>query len=281
MDGEWTVQIRAQVGEIVDALIADEMAVRTLLEYMHKPRVMVLLAERNLEDTESTVAETAVTSRLLKLGFDVVDRNAVDWSQARSVIETFGQIDRDRMAAIVSSAQADLIFAGRASSTLGQTPAALASAGIQSVQAVLSGRLYRNETGQVLAVHQTDATQAHINASVAAASALEAAADVVSQEVLSDVLQQWATLQTQAFRVELEVQGMGFRYQEDFLAYLRGQEMIKAVNDRGFVSGSFRLDVELEGRARNLASLLDGYASGGKTWAVASLSDSRVVLAPE
>lgn len=281
VDGEWEVSIRAQVSEIVDSIVQDKLATRFLLDAMNKPRVMVLLAEKNLDDSESTIAETAVTSTLLDLGFDVVDRNAVDWSQARSVIETFGQIDRDRMAAIVSSAQADLIFAGRASSTLGQANAALAGAGISSVQAVLSGRLYQSETGKVLAVHQSDATKAHINPNVAGAAALEEAADKVAREVLSDVLQQWASLQTQAFSVDLEVKGMGFRHQAEFLAHLRGQSIVKSVVDRGFSDGSFRLVVELEGRSRDLAALLDGYRSGESTWSVESLGDSRLVLATE
>ena len=279
--GEWELTIRAQVNEIVDALIADEMAIRILLDAMHKPRVMVLLAEKNLDDSESTVAETAVTSKLLDLGFDVVDRNAVDWTAARSIIETFGQIDRDRMASIVSSAQVDLVFAGRATASPGQTPSALASAGIQSVQAVLSGRLYRTETGQVLAVHQTDASKAHINASVAGANALKDAAEVVSTEVLGDVLEQWAALQTQALRVELEVQGMGFKHQEAFLTFLRGLDSVKHVTDRGFSQGAFRLDVELEGEARELAGKLDGYRSGDQTWSVGSLGPARLVLVAE
>lgn len=281
VDGEWEVTILAQVAEIVDSIVADQMAVRFLLDAMHKPRVMVLLAEKNLEDTESTIAETAVTSTLLDLGFDVVDRNAVDWSQARSVIETFGQIDRDRMASIVSSDKADLIFAGRAASTVGQANAALGGAGISSVQAVLSGRLYQSETGKVLAVHQGDATKAHINANVAGAAALEEVADKVSREVLSDVLQQWASLQTQAFSVDLEVKDMGFRYQAEFLAHLRAQSTVKSVTDRGFSNGSFRLVVEIDGRTRDLAALLDGFRSGDRTWTVESLSDSRLVLTTE
>lgn len=280
-DGEWEISILAQVDEIVDALIADEFAVRTLLEFMQKPRVMVLLAEQNLEDSESTVAETAVTSTLLDLGFDVVDRNAVDWNEARAIIETFGQIDRDRMAAIVSSEQADLIFAGRAVASKGEAPAALAKAGISSVQAVLNARLYRSETGKVLAVHQCDATKAHINSSVAGAAALEEAAQIVSREVLSDVLQKWAALQTQALTVELEMLDMGFKYQEEFLTFLRSQAMIRGVTDRGFSKGSFRLLVEVEGRSRALASLLDGYDAGDKSWTVESLSESRLVLSCE
>jgi len=281
LDGEWEVKILAQVAEIVDAMIADELAVRMLLDMMHKPRVMVLLAEKNLDDGESTVAETAVARTLLDLGFEVVDRNAVDWTQARQIIETFGQIDRDRMAAIVSPGQADLIFAGRATASLGAAAPALSGAGISSVQAVLSGRLYRSETGQVLAVNQCDASKAHVNPRVAGAAALEEAAAKVSQQVLSEVLQQWAELQTQAFSVDLEVKGMGFRHQEEFLGFLRGQETVKNVVDRGFSGGAFHLSVELDGRARDLARMLDGYRSADQRWAVESLSDARLVLAPE
>ncbi len=281
IDGEWLVHIDAEVGEILDAMIADELAVRALLDWMQKPRVMVLLAEKNLEDSESVVAETAVTRSLLDLGFDVVDRNAVDWSRAREIIETFGQLDRDRMAAVVSGATADLIFAGRARATPGQASGVVASAGLASVQAVLSGRLYRIDTGRVLSVHQTDATKAHVNSQVAGASALEQAALAVAHEVLKEVLQKWAALQTQSLEVEVEVRGMDFRQQSAFIEHLRSQAIVKSVTDRGLQGGVFRCEVQLDGRARNLAMLLDGFSAGGKSWMVETLSERRLVLAPE
>ncbi|MDP7026007.1 MAG: hypothetical protein QGI16_03645, partial [Candidatus Marinimicrobia bacterium] len=77
-DGLWMVTIEAEVTEILDQVLNDELAVQTLLNAMNRPKLVFLIREDNLIDnTPTDFAETKLLSMFYDKGFDVVDRQLV------------------------------------------------------------------------------------------------------------------------------------------------------------------------------------------------------------
>ncbi|MDP7060745.1 MAG: hypothetical protein QF416_09780, partial [Candidatus Marinimicrobia bacterium] len=77
-DGLWIVTIEAEVTDILDEVLQDELAVQTLLNAMDRPKIVFLIREDNLIDnTPTDFAETKLLSMFYDKGFDVVDRQLV------------------------------------------------------------------------------------------------------------------------------------------------------------------------------------------------------------
>ncbi len=280
LDGLVRVVIRARVGEILDQILEDKLAMELLISWLEKPRVMVLIAEDNVGDKSSNVAETTIAGALIENGFTVVDRDVLGaQGNPFALVNRFRETGGD-IPAELASLDVQLVLAGRATASEGETPEVMRKAGMVSVQADISARLYRTDNGEVLATHNEHGARAHINPTSAGTGALKEAAAGVHAKLLADVVTLWSLRQANTVPVEVEVHGLSFSRREALIASLEEVAGVTGVFERGFMNGIQRCMVEFEGRATDLAGLIDGLTLGDASWNVTLLSGGKIVLSP-
>ncbi len=272
VDGIINVLINAEVGEILDEVLRDRAAMELLLTWLSKPRVLVALTESNVGDESSRIAESAIAEELLKIGFNVVQ--GVDVGGASVVISALnGQ-------GVLNTGGAELILAGHASATEGNAPQVMKNAGMTTSQAVIQAKVYRSDNRNVLAVHRAQKSRPNINATAAGAEALGFAAEELAQMLISDVVKLWSLQQSNTVPVEIEFHQATFSVRGLLLDFLAKQEIIEQVNERGLMDGVFSCQVEVEGRAQDVATILDGFSAEGKAWTVTGMTSGKVILTP-
>ncbi len=270
-EGMVGIRIRAIVGDILDEVLRDRMAMELLLSWMSKPRVLVAINEESLGESGSRIVENTVTEELLELGFNVIQGK--DAGGTESVLGALSGDDGS-----FDASGADLIFAGSAIAEEASAPSALTAANMTSVQAVAEVRVYRADTRAVLASHHEIGSSYHINASVAGANALEQAAQKAVQSLVNDVVQTWSLQQSNTLPVEVVMNDATFKDRKVLMTFLEEQSFVKGVTEQGLMDGTFTCIVDVEGRAEILAEALDGFTSGKNTWQVTGLSSGKIVL---
>jgi ABC-type uncharacterized transport system ATPase subunit len=59
-DGLYTVVIQAEVTDILDEVVKDQLALDLLLSWVRHPRFMIMISEENIDDPTSIVADTEI-----------------------------------------------------------------------------------------------------------------------------------------------------------------------------------------------------------------------------
>ena len=168
-DGNWEIAISAEVTQILDQVMQDEVAMQTLLNSMNRPRIIFLLREENLIDnTPTDFAETKLLSMFYNKGFDVVDRQLVQALKGEPDYEQALSGNVAAAAKIAAMLGAEVIVIGTAKISSGGV-----FYGMTSGQADLNGKIVRADTGEILAVvPNAHGKKPHISASTAGVNAV-------------------------------------------------------------------------------------------------------------
>ncbi len=271
------VEIEAEVTAIFDELLKDEMALELLLDWLEKPRFMIMVEETNLEEP-SEAAETELTRKLAEKRFDLVSREQVkalrESRQARAAIDG----GASEAAAIAADFGAEMILVGKASTSAAEGVAVLESAGMKSAQAVFSARIVDAGSGRILASFTTHAPGLHISPQTAGAKALNKAASMMADSLAGMLLKRGSEMQLSARMIKLTVSGVDFSSFKSLKESLAEVTGVSAVHQRSFRAPVCELAVEFAGTAMDLATALEGYEIGAKKLSVSEVAGNTVSL---
>ncbi len=274
-DGLWTVEIRAEVTEILDEIVRNELALQTLLNSLSRPKIMFLIREENLIDnTPTDFAETKLLSMFYEKGFDVVDRQLVaalkgepDYDQAMS-----GNVAA--AAKIAGSLGADIIVIGTAKISSGGK-----FYNMYSGQADINGKIVRVDTGEILAVvPQARGKKPHISASTAGVNAVNEAAEILGREIIQKLILKWSTQQANFTKIYMVVKNADFGSYMMFESFLKAQTVpgIRNAYAKTLNDGVAEYEIEFEGNAQALAMGLSRTAPDGFNFKITGLSGNRI-----
>ncbi|MFQ6673406.1 MAG: hypothetical protein ACE5GH_01320 [Fidelibacterota bacterium] len=254
-DGLWVVTIEAEVTEILDEILRDEVAMQTLLDAMNRPKIVFLIREQNLIDNAPTdFAETKLISMFYERGFDVVDRQLV---QALKGEEGYSQAMAGNVAAAASIASqlgADVIVIGTAKISSGGKIYSMVSG-----QADINAKIVRTDTGEILAiVPQARGKKPHISATTAGINAANEAAEKLGHDIIAQLIRKWSTQQANAINVFLVLTNADFTSFVNMGAYLKSQSIpgIRSAFDKGLNDGVAEFQILFEGKSQELAMAL-------------------------
>ena len=274
-DGLWIVTIEAEVTEILDQVLQDEVAVQTLLNAMNRPKIVFLVREDNLIDnTPTNFAETKLLSMFYEKGFDVVDRQLV---QALKGGEDFSQAltgDVSAAARIAGQLGADIIVIGTAKISSGGKVYNMTSG-----QADINGKIVRTDTGEILAiVPQARGKIPHISPSTAGINAVNEAAGILGKDIISQLILKWSTQQANAINVFLVVTNLDFMGYMNLGNYLKSQMVpgIRNAFDKGFNDGVAEYQILYEGKSQELAMALMQNPPENVNMQIKGLSGNRI-----
>jgi Flagellar assembly protein T, N-terminal domain len=255
------VRINAEIA--LGRLSDDLTGIGILLDRMHKPRTMVMVAEQNIgrgvyawwlgaqgEQTDISVVENTFRDKFTKEGFEFIDHEI-----AAKEIEVTGAIRINDLSAaqaktLASQADAEVVIIGKAiAKRYGEI-----GGGRTSAQADLSARAMRIDTGQVIATATTHATAVHVSEIAAGAEALRKASNQAADELIEKILAVYAQETGGTRSVNITIMGLNktqfAKFKDVLLNRVRG---IRDLHERSFSGSTAKIFVNARDSAQTLS----------------------------
>jgi hypothetical protein len=257
------VRINAEVslGKLTD----DLSGIGILLGQMHKPRTMIMIAEQNIghdwnawwwghsEQTDMGVVENTFVDVFTQKGFEFIDHATA----AKEIRVTSAYKIQDLTTAqartLGNQADAEVVIVGKALSKLyGDI-----GGGMKSVQADLSAKAIRTDTGQVIAAVTTHAAAVHITPETAGIDALRKASQAAADQMLEKILAVYSREAGGTRPVNITITGLNKTQFVKFKDVLRNQVRgIKDLHERGFNGTTAKISVDSKSSAQVLSDEL-------------------------
>jgi hypothetical protein len=255
------VRINAEValGQLTD----DLSGIGILLGRMHKPRTIVMVAEQNIghgvtawwlgahgEQTDISVVENTFMDKFTEKGFEFIDHEIA----AKEIKVTGAYRVQDLSVAqaktLAAQADAEVVIIGKAIAKLyGEI-----GGGMKSVQADLSARAVRIDTGQVIATATTHAAAVHISEIAAGTDALKKASNQAADEMIEKILAVYAKETGGTRSVNITITGLNktqfAKFKDVLMNQVRG---IKDLHERSFSSTTAKISVDSKNSAQTLS----------------------------
>ncbi|NTW57910.1 MAG: hypothetical protein HGA43_01935 [Nitrospirae bacterium] len=255
-----TITAEVSLGQLSD----DLSAIGMLLGQMHKPRTMILVAEQNIgqewyawwwwspgtvhaSQSDMGIIDNTLMDKFNEKGFEMIDHQAA--SQEIKVTQAYNVQDLSAQQAktLGSQANAEVVITGKGLAKLYGN----VGGGLKSVQADLSLRAVRTDTGQVLATATTHAAAVHISEITAGNDALKKAATEAADQLTTKILAQYAKESGGTRSINITINGLNKTQFVKFKDVLRNQVRgIKAVNERSFQNGVAKMSVDSRSSAQ-------------------------------
>ena len=254
------VRINAEVS--IDRLTDDLTGIGILLGRMNKPRTMVLIAEQNVgqgvyawwaepqgQETDMSAVENAFTDRFTSKGFEFIDHEVAAKDIKVTKAYRIPNLSAAQAKALASQVDAEVVIIGKAVATLyGEI-----GGGMKSVQADLTARAVRVDTGQVIATVTSHAAAVHISEITAGNDALRKAANEAADDMIAKILAAYAKETGNTRSINITISGLNktqfVMFKDMLMNQVRG---IKDLHERSFTGTLAKISVD----SRNSAQML-------------------------
>ena len=279
------VRVRATVKDA--DLVSDLEAIGILLSRKNYPRLLVLVDEQIFVDEggeerapmslDVAITTTALMDALQPKGFRFVDPATVAMNTQANVAAAALAGNTEDAVLLGRSYQADVIVLGRTVAKQGAI-GKYRPAGMVSMQAVVSLRVLRADTGEIIARADESGAQLGPSPLVGARNAIRRVMQRLGANIEGQILDRWSADVTSDTTLELViVSGLGFSDVQKFMNllpyYVRG---VEGVVLRNFAEGMTMLELRFKGDATALASELSAKQWDEFAVAVAGVTANRV-----
>ena len=279
------VRINAEVA--LGQLTEDLTGIGILLGRMHMPRTMIMIAEQNIghewnawwwghsDQTDMGVVENEFIDVFTQKGFEFIDHATA----AKDIKVTAAYKIQDLTAAqartLGNQADAEVVIVGKALSKLyGEV-----GGGMKSVQADLSVKAVRTDTGQIIAAVTTHGAGVHITPETAGITAIRKAASEAAEELMGKILAVYAKETGGTRPVTITVTGLNKTQFVKFKDVLRNQVRgIKNLHERGFNGTTAKISVDSKNSAQILSDELVLKDFGGFSVEIVSSTPNALEL---
>jgi len=274
------VTIRAVVS--IGNLSEDLKAVGILLKRLDKPRVMVLIEEKNdalNEDTFLHQAEDTLIQMLSEKNFSFVDRKVI-YQMSGEEKAMLAQSENIKAATSFGIQQgAEILIIGEA--VVKKTKKSLSKmlGPMGSYRATVSLRAIKTDTGALLALANGTGVAVHINPLTGGNEAVKQAARRASEQLMNGLINRLNKEVGSVLSVQLVIAGLNDQLlvdlKNDLKSRIRG---VQDIQQRFFGDGVANLDVEIKGTAQMLADELTRKKFFKYNLSMVSYSPNRIEL---
>ncbi|MCK5148833.1 hypothetical protein KAR48_18915 [bacterium] len=266
-------------------LETDLDGIATLMRRKNMPRVMVMIQERNVGETngqysffeaDMNTAETVIMDVMMGKGFKFVDPTTVRANLKRQQAAAMLEGDPAKAASIAKTLGAEVAVTGKAIAKA--TEIEVFGAKQRSQQATVNLRAIRTDTGDIIATASAQGAFPHINDVIGGTRAIEKAGKKATEEIISKILERWSADVSQGTTLSLEVKGIsGFDQISSFKAsleyWVRG---LTSVNQREWSGEHALFEVIMTGNSDDLAQRLSGKKGNGFVVKVTGMTQNSV-----
>lgn len=258
------VRINAEValGQLTD----DLSGIGILLGQMHKPRTIVMIAEQNVgqawyawwwgihaEQSDMSIVENTFMDTFTQKGFEFIDPQVAAKDIKVTPAYRVQNLTVTQAKTLAGQADAEVVIIGQAVAKLyGDI-----GGGMKSVQADLSARAVRVDTGQVIAAATVHAAAVHISELTAGNDALKKAASQAADEIMGKILAVYAKETGGTRSINISISGLSKMQFVKFKDVLRNQVRgIKDLHERSFSGNTAKISVDAKGSAQSISDEL-------------------------
>jgi len=271
-DGTFEVRIKAVVS--LSSIKSDLVALKILLESMDKPRMMVVVREKN-----GRMAENKIITFLRKKTFEVVDPTSI----AAKLKESDKWIDEAAVGNPVAAAKlgalngAEYLITGNVIKSIGINKI-INQAGMKSGQATINATVINCSTGRVVASHSETSAAVHISDGVAMSKASEKAAEkLMDHHLFEKIITSFQDQINNGVQLDVVISKIKeYKTVKSIQQSIESFNNVVSVHKRSFHKGKLKLTVLFKGDADGFGHEIDGKLIFGKTLSVKEVSGSNV-----
>ncbi len=258
------VRINAEVslGQLTD----DLSGIGILLGQMHKPRTIVMIAEQNVGrewyawwwgvnagQSDMSIVENTFMDAFTQKGFEFIDPQVAAKEIKVTAAYRVQNLSVTQAKTLAGQADAEVVIIGQAVAKFyGDI-----GGGMKSVQADLSARAVRVDTGQVIATSTTHAAAVHISELTAGNDALKKAASQAADEMMGKILAVYSKETGGTRSINITISGLSKTQFVKFKDVLRNQVRgIKDLHERSFAGTTAKISVDAKGSAQTISDEL-------------------------
>jgi hypothetical protein len=257
------VRITADVS--LGKLNDDLSAIGVLMSQMHKPRTMIMIAEQNIGrdvnawwmgmhgETDMSVVEHSFMDKFTEKGFEFIDHEVASREIRVTAPYKVQDLSASQAKTLGTQADAEVVIIGKAvAKYYGEV-----GGGMKSVQADLSAKAVRTDTGQVIAASTTHAAAVHITEISAGTEALKKAANQAADDMMTKILAVYSKEVGGTRPIAITINGLTKTQFVKFKDVLRNQVRgIKDLHERSFTGATARISVDSKTSAQQLSDEL-------------------------
>ncbi len=257
------VRITADVS--MGKLNDDLSAIGVLMSQMHKPRTMIMIAEQNVDkevnawwvgghgEADLGVVENAFMNKFTEKGFEFIDHEVASKELKVTAPYRVADLSTAQAKTLGKQAEAEVVITGKAIAK----SAGDVGGGMKSVQADLTAKAVRTDTGQVIATSSTHAAGVHITEISAGSEALKKAANLAADDMITKILAVYSKEVGGTRPVAITVTGLTKSQFVKFKDVLRNQVRgIKDLHERGFSGATAKISVDSKSSSQVLSDEL-------------------------
>ena len=257
-------RINAEVA--LDELSEDLSGIGILLGRMNKPRTMVLIAEQNVgkdiyawwvdpqgQEADMSAVETAFMDKFTEKGFEFIDHEVASKDIKVAKAYRIANLSTTQAKVLAGQVDAEVVIIGKAIAKLyGDI-----GGGMKSVQADLTARAVRVDTGQVIATANTHAAAVHISEVTAGTDALRKAANEAADDMIVKILAVYTKETGSTRSINITITGLNKTQFVKFKDVLKNQVRgIKDLHERSFAGTLAKISVDSKNSAQMLSDEL-------------------------
>lgn len=273
-DNTFYVKIQAVVS--LAGIKADLAALKILLESMDKPRMMVVIREKNARN-----AESAIIDYLTEKGVELVDPTVVAalMNKNDQLIKRAAEGDPSAAAKIGTSNGAEYILVGKVTKSTGDN-ALLKESGLISGQAGITAKVVNCSNGKIIASKSTNSAAAHISEKTARDLAAEKVGKkLMDQQLFEAIVTSFQDMVNNGMPLDVTIkQVSNFKTQKALRQTLGNLSGVVSVTKRSFGNGRLKLTIFYKGSADSFCEVVDGKSFHEKKLSVIDTAGSRVVI---
>jgi DNA-binding protein YbaB len=229
---------------------------------------MIMIAEQNVghewyawwwgygyhgQQTDIGVVENTIIDVFTQKGFEFIDHDAAEKNIKVTAAYKIQDLTADQARTLGNQADAEVVIVGKAVAKLyGDI-----GGGMKSVQADLSARAIRTDTGQILASATTHGAAVHITDETAGVEALKKAAQAAADQMVEKILAVYSKEAGGTKSVNITITGLNKTQFVKFKDVLRNQVRgIKDLHERSFNGTTAKISVDSKTSAQALSDEL-------------------------
>ena len=257
------LRVRITADVAIGKLNDDLSAIGILLGQMHKPRTMIMIAEQNIghdwyawwwgyhgEQTDIGVVENTFMDVFTQKGFEFIDHATAAKEIKVTAAYKVQDLTVEQARTLGNQADAEVVIVGKALAKLyGDV-----GGGMKSVQADLSAKAVRTDTGQVIATTVTHAAAVHITDTTAGIEALKKASTQAAEQMMEKILAVYSREAGGTRPISITITGLNKTQFVKFKDVLKNQVRgIKDLHERSFTGTTARISVDSKVSAQTLS----------------------------
>jgi hypothetical protein len=260
------LRVRVTADVSLGKLNDDLSAIGILMSQMHKPRTMIMVAEQNIGgdinawwmegpgETDMSVVEHAFMDKFTEKGFEFIDHEVASKEIKVSAPYKVQNLSASQAKTLGKQADAEVVIVGKAvAKYYGEV-----AAGMKSVQADITAKAVRTDTGQVIATTTQHSAAVHITDITAGTEALKKAGNLAAEDMIAKILTVYSKEVGSTRPIAITVNGLTKNQFVKFKDVLRNQVRgIKELHERSFTGTTAKISVDSKTSAQQLSDELE------------------------